>query len=286
MKAEFGHQLQRLSGYAAGFILFFAPTALFQRAVLYLLGENFEPTIHTLCFRIPIEHMLSGRFFLMGTAAAAGTILLLGIAFFFGPLFCGKLCPAGAAPEYISKLLPARVKINWSRYVSIPPLRYGYLAGFMAAPLAGGYLACAYCNYYVFDLLVNYSLRGHIVAFSSSLLLTLLFWLFLFGVFTQGGRGFCNFFCPVGALQNLFYYAGRSFSLARSLQVDPDKCINCGICIQQCPMTCMGTAGGTVQSNVHHCILCLECVAYCPCRAIRYGNRKEAQTCCKSIASG
>lgn len=262
--------MKRFAGYAIGVILFFAPFAIFQRAILYLLGQQYDPTIHTLCFRIPIEHILDGRFMAMGMVAIIGTILLLLISLFFGPLFCGKLCPAGAAPEYLSKMVPDRMKINWSRYVAVAPVRYGYLVAFMAAPLFGGYLACSYCNYYVFDLFINFIFRGYIVAFSSSLLLTLIVWLLVFGVFTQGGRGFCNFFCPVGALQSFVYYLGSKLSLTRNLTVDATACIQCGTCVRTCPMTCIQPGNDAVRANIHHCILCMECITNCPEQAISY----------------
>ncbi len=278
------YQCRRVFGYVLGFIFFFAPFALFQRAILYLLGQNYDPTIHTLCFRIPIEHILSGRFFAMGTVAVIGTIILLSIAFFVGPLFCGKLCPAGAVPEYLSKIVPARFKINWNDYVPVVPLRYGFLVGFLIAPLLGGYLACSYCNYYVFDLLVNFVFWGYAVAFSSSLLLTLILWLFLFGIFTQGGRGFCNFFCPVGALQNFVYYLGSKLSFTWRLKVHKDKCVQCGLCVKKCPMTCMNLEKTAVQSNIHHCILCLQCVANCPYQAITYDQGRKDEKECEKIS--
>ena len=268
---------RRIVGYIAGFIFFFAPFALFQRAILSVLGQNYDPTIHSLCFRIPIEHILNGRFFAMGTVAVVGTIVLLVTAFIVGPLFCGKLCPAGAMPEYLSKIAPARCTVNWNHYVPVVPLRYGFLAGFLLSPLWGGYLACSYCNYYVFDLLLNFVLRGYAVAFSSSLLVTLLLWLFLFGIFTQGGRGFCNFFCPVGALQSFVHSLGSKLSFTWKLAIQTDKCVQCGLCVKKCPMTCMHLSGNAVQANIHHCILCMECVVHCPCQAITYGQGKKEE---------
>lgn len=269
------HEGQRIVWYISGFMLFFAPVALFQRGILYVLGQNYDPTIHNLCFRIPIEHILNGRFFSMGIVAGVGTLLLLSTAFFFGPRFCGKLCPAGAVPEYLSKIMPEKYKINWHDYVEIVPVRYGFLLGFLLSPLFGGYLACAYCNYYIFDLLVNFMFWGYTVAFSSSLLVTLLFWLFIFGIFTQGGRGFCNFFCPVGALQNFVYYLGSRFSFVRRLEMHKEKCVQCGVCIKKCPMTCIRLEKNIVHGNIHHCILCMECVVHCPSKAIAYRQRKK-----------
>lgn len=86
------------------------------------------------------------------------------------------------------------MKISWSKYTDIVPLRYGMLAGFLIVPFFDGILACAYCNFYVFDLLVNYAARGYFISFTSSMLLTLLLWLVVLGIFTKGGRGFCNFY--------------------------------------------------------------------------------------------
>ena len=55
------YNLKRLTGYALGFILFYAPVALFQRCLFYLLYGSWQPqSIHGLCFRIPIEHVLDG----------------------------------------------------------------------------------------------------------------------------------------------------------------------------------------------------------------------------------
>lgn len=268
------HHLKRISGYIAGFALFFAPLAIFQRVILLSMGQHYDPAIHTLCFRIPIEHILDGTFFQRGAAAVTGTILLLAVSFFWGPLFCGKLCPTGALTEYLSRLLPDRMKINWSRYFPIPSVRYGFLAGFIIAPFWGGYLACSYCNYYTFDLIFNFILAGFsIIAFSSSLLLTMLLWLFIFGIFTQGGRGFCNFFCPVGASQNFVYYLGSFVPWHKKIIIDHDKCVNCKLCINHCPMTCMDEQQGKINYSIHHCILCMECRDICPCQAVYYGRK-------------
>ena len=270
------HHFKRTSGYITGFALFFAPLALFQRVILLAMGQHYTPTIHTLCFRIPIEHILDGRFLQRGAVSIIGTTMLLAVSLFFGPLFCGKLCPTGALTEYLSRLLPDRIKINWSNYIPVPSIRYGFMAGFMAAPFWGGYMACSYCNYYVFDLFFNFILAGYsIIAFSSSLLLTILLWFFIFGIFTQGGRGFCNFFCPVGALQNLVYFLGSNLPWHRKIIIDYDRCVNCGLCIKQCPMTCMGSKHGKVEYSMHHCILCMECRDVCPHKAISYAKKIE-----------
>ena len=265
----------RLLGYIVGFFLFFGPFAVFQRTLSGLFMKETTPTIHSLCFRIPIEHILNGQIFSMGLIAILGLLFLLIVSFVFGPLFCGHLCPAGAAPEYVSKLVPRRFKINWGRWIAVTPLRYGFLAGFLLAPFTGAYLACSYCNYYVFDLLVNYVLCGYVVAFSTSQLLTLLLWSVFMGAFTQGGRGFCNFFCPVGALQNLIYTIGCRFSFAWKLAVDPNRCNQCGLCAKVCPMTSLQVTMNGIERNKNNCILCFECMRNCHRKAISYKNDCE-----------
>lgn len=266
------YSIKKIPGYILGFILFFAPFALFQNSILYLLGsDNYQATIHSLCLRIPIEHLISGKFFALSPIMIIGTSLLLVIAFIFGPLFCGFLCPAGAVTEYLSKLTPSKLKINWSKHLPIAPLRYGFLFGFLLAPFTGGLIACAYCNFYIFDLLLNYALWGYIVAFSSSMLLTMFLWFIVFGLFTQGGRGYCLFFCPVGATQNVVHYLGSKLPFTWKLNVDKDKCKKCNRCVQVCPMTALNIKED-IEYNRHICITCLQCVKACPFKSITYGK--------------
>lgn len=266
--------LLRVLGYGAGFLLFYAPVALFQRLLNYLLtGEWQAQSIHSLCLRIPIEHLLDGKFLSYAPVSVISTLLLLTTAFFFGPLFCGRLCPAGAFTEYLSKLLPRNCKISWRRHTEIAPLRYGMLAGFCLTPFAGGILACAYCNFFLFDLLANYYTRDFFISLSSSLLLTSFLWVILFGLFTQGGRGFCNFLCPVGAAQSLAHFAGSCLDFTWRMQVDRDKCVGCGQCQQGCPMEAVSLVDGRSQISKHSCIVCGVCQHACSAQAISYRRK-------------
>lgn len=201
-----GFKYQRLLGYFLGFILFYAPFALFQKIIFFAFtGKWQQLTIHSLCFRIQTEHLLDGKLLLMSLPFIACIVILLIVTLFFGPVFCGRLCPAGAFTEYLSKVIPSRLQISWRTYTEIVPFRYGMLAGFVILPFFDSLLACAYCNFFLFDLFVNYFVFGYFISLSSSMILTLFLWAGLFGIFTKGGRGFCNFLCPVGAVQNLLY---------------------------------------------------------------------------------
>lgn len=249
------YNLKRLTGYALGFILFYAPVALFQRCLFYLLYGSWQPqSIHGLCFRIPIEHVLDGIIWRLTPISMLSTLLLLAVAFFLGPVFCGRLCPAGAFTEYLSKLVPSKFQISWHRYTEIAPIRYGMLAGFCLVPFFGGILACSYCNFFLFDLLANYYTQGYFISLTSSLLLTAIMWVLVFGIFTKGGRGFCNFLCPVGAAQGLMHALGCRLPFVLRMRIDKNQCIGCGLCAKKCPMESAELAEGKAQINQHNCI--------------------------------
>lgn len=270
------YHIRRLAGYVLGFVLFYAPFALFQRSLEYALSGRWQPmSIHSLCFRIPIEHLLDGKFLRFSAVSVLGTVILLLSACLLGPVFCGRLCPAGAFTEYLSKLVPSRWQISWRRYTEITPVRYGMLAGFCLVPFFDGVLACAYCNFFVFDLLANYYTQGYFIALNSSLLLTAVLWLGVFGLFTKGGRGFCNFLCPVGAAQSLAYAVSSRLPFVRRMQVKRQVCIGCGECAKHCPMEAVTMEQGKAAVCLHNCIVCGVCRHVCPVQAIGYGRRDD-----------
>lgn len=237
----------------------------------FVIGDDrISFTIHKLCLRIQVSNLLNGKIFNHELIFVVSFILLLLATMIFGPIYCGKLCPTGALTEYLSRLIPERFKIDWIKYADITPIRYGMLAGFMILPLFNIIVVCAYCNFYVFDLLVNYYFKGYIVALTSGLILTSIFWLVILGLFTKGGRGFCNFMCPVGAFQNLIYFWSSKLFKNFRLIVNHDKCVNCKKCINVCPMRAMHFEDNLVKNNIHNCIICGECENVCPMKVIKY----------------
>ena len=77
-------------------------------------------------------------------------------------------------------------------------------------------------------------------------------------------RPFCKYICPLGATYALF----NRLSLYR-LQVDNDKCINCGACAKVCKMG----VDPAKKTNSAECIRCGECAHACPKDAIHLGFR-------------
>ena len=100
VKIKMGFKYQRLLGYFLGFILFYAPFALFQKIIFFAFAGKWQQlTIHSLCFRIQTEHLLDGKLLLMSLPFIACIVILLIVTLFFGPVF--------AADYVLPELLPS-----------------------------------------------------------------------------------------------------------------------------------------------------------------------------------
>ena len=87
----------------------------------------------------------------------------------------------------------------------------------------------------------------------------------------KNGRTYCNTICPVGTV--LGYIAKFSFG---KIRVDNSKCIQCGICAQNCKASCIKVEKGQpVAIDYTRCITCGNCETVCNKNAI---NLKYAPT--------
>ncbi|MGA7826852.1 MAG: 4Fe-4S binding protein [Geobacteraceae bacterium] len=204
-----------------------------------------------------------------------GVALVVGIlasTFLFGRYWCSHLCPVGAAGELGSKLTPGKLKLDYS---SIPaaPVRYGYLLVYLLAPLLGlGSLCCSYCNFAAVPRLfgaafvsadLDYFLRFYgIINLGLFLLLAVL---------ARGGRAYCNFLCPVGALDALSARFGQR--VGKRMRVSPERCTACGSCRDACPTWAISVETKATIDQLS-CFPCHKCEKLCPEGAIRYGKAK------------
>lgn len=259
-------------GYLLGFLLFYEPFMLFQRITSSFLVETGFTSIHVPCARIPLANILTGQWQYSGPTSLCFCLLLIVVSLWFGPLFCGWLCPAGAFSEYLSRLLPDKYKINWAQLVPLVPLRYGFFLGFLASIILGLGIPCSYCNYYALEIFVGYLHTGQLLSSSLSLLMTFVVSNIFLGLFTKGGRGYCNLLCPVGTMCSLMHVLGQLVPGAFGMQVDKKLCVGCGLCRKKCPMQAVSITQGKAQINRHHCIVCGQCRQACPRKAIAYTN--------------
>lgn len=263
----------------AGFFLFLAPFALLTRVIYALTGNIAEPTLHTLCFRMPIDWFFAGRYYqLFGAVSFYFILAVVALSFFLGPVFCGWLCPVGAIGEGVSRALHLpdkyRIKIKDTHVTS--GLRYGFLGGFVVVAAVAGRslvediasICCRYCSSSILQnfssaIFTNVSAIGY---WHSGSLIVLFSWLVLGGVFFIGGRGWCLFFCPLGALSNLSHRIGSKFGFYNT-KFSEEKCANCEQCNVFCPMQAINR-DKSIDNSL--CINCKECTKSCKGEAYKY----------------
>ncbi|MCW2276604.1 4Fe-4S binding protein [Heliophilum fasciatum] len=264
--------LHRGIWYAVGLLLFFAPFAYYVRGVNWLLGTAQNAGVHSPCFRMPIQNLLEGKGLQILTVGGLSTILLVLSALLVGPFFCGRLCATGALPEYIGRLVPDAWKINLHQEINPVPIRYGFLVGFALTPFFAGSIACAFCNFTLIERLTTGGLWGDVGYLGSTTIITAIIWLLPLGIFAQGGRGFCSFLCPVGAVQSAIHSVGRRLGFTYKLKLAKAACVSCSACVKACPMGALRQEHGELHYQVHTCVTCRHCVALCPTKALTFGT--------------
>ena len=265
---------KRLLGYIVGFILFYEPFTLFAKLAGKFIVEPGFTSIHVPCPKIPLQEIFTGRLGECGPISLFFLGLLVVVSLIGGALFCGKLCPAGALPEFLSRLVPDKFKLDWDRLVPVVPLRYGFFVGFLFSVYGGMGLPCPYCNYYTFDILMQFLTTGSLISTLPSLLGTFILWFVILGLFTKGGRGYCLFLCPAGTFCSLLQFLGGYLPGTWRMRTDSERCVGCGLCVKQCPMRAIKLQSGKAQINPHLCIGCQECEHNCFKQAIGYNRKK------------
>lgn len=91
----------------------------------------------------------------------------------------------------------------------------------------------------------------------------------------------CSQICPSGALHRLTLKEKRQTQIGRA-EVNPDVCIQCGLCVRECPRSAITKQQGDFpQINSDLCIGCGACQAVCPVSAIKVSALKVQQTTSK-----
>ncbi|AIF52395.1 4Fe-4S binding protein [Pelosinus sp. UFO1] len=265
-------QIKRFLGYFIGMLLFFAPFAYYQKALSTWLGGPQATDIHEFCLRIPLLNLLTGKSMEILSVGFISLFLLVSVAFLFGPVFCGRFCASGALPEYLSKFLPNKYKIDWQKSVNPVPIRYGFFIGYLISPFLAGSIACALCNYNMMEKLIVGGVQGDIGPLLSTAIITAILWLGIFGIMAKGGRGFCSYLCPVGALQSAIHSLGARIGFTYKLRFIERKCVACKQCVKQCPMGALSYQDGALSYEIYNCITCRQCETVCSKKAISYGT--------------
>jgi len=276
------NRFARLGFFGLGVVLFYAPFALLVRAAGALWPASLAGTgvndVHTACLRMPLGWLTQPWMWptMAGNPISYLPVLVLpAVALAAGPLFCGWLCPAGAFPEFLGRLVPERFKYDLKDHVSLRPVRYGFFVGFLLAPFVSASICCSFCNFTHMQNIVS-AVTGDLsgLAFFSSLgVVAALVWIVPLGLFTTGGRGWCLTLCPAGAVQGLVSGVSAKLPFATRVRTDAATCTGCGSCSAQCHMRAITVEPeAETKVDLHLCDSCLDCVKGCPSGSMRYGR--------------
>lgn len=270
------HWAKRFAFFLLGIVLFYAPFAFGTKLFLQLIGKPHLGDVHSICLRMPIQWLAQPWMYstiLADPAYMVSVVILPVAALFLGPLFCGWLCPAGGLTEFMSRLIPPRFQIDLSGKLNAVPVRYGFMLGMMGIAYIGGNACCSFCNFTHTQNIIN-ALFGDFLGLTylaSFSIVSFILWFFVMGLFTKGGRGWCNFLCPAGALMGLTHSLGAKWRISRLVKIDRATCTNCNSCASVCPAWAMSRdKEKPVEINYHACNTCLDCAKACPVKAIRY----------------
>ena len=164
--------------------------------------------------------------------------------FLFGRGWCGYACWTAMILDLLPYKVPRdpRKRLGWIRYVV-----------FIVAFLFVGALFVFHVSNADHVIFVAF-IVGNAIYYVLGIILAFAF---------KDNRAFCKYICPVAVIMKPASY----FSLSR-IKVDPDKCVDCGLCLKVCPMNVEMTNPSRKRINGTECILCLTCVDTCPKKAL------------------
>lgn len=204
-------------------------------------------------------------------AGVALVVAILLVTLFASRAWCSHVCPVGGAMELGSRVVPDRWKLDFGRIPAVP-VRYGYMAVYLAAPALGiGSLCCNYCNFAAVPRLFGSAFSSADLAYflrtAGLINLGLVVGL---GFLARGGRAYCNLLCPVGAIDALVNRVAATFG--RQVRIDAARCNGCGACEGACPTAAIRIGDRTARIDPLACMPCRVCEPTCAKGAIGYGR--------------
>ena len=260
-----------------------------------LLFLDFTGTIHAW-----FGWMAKFQFLPALLALNVGVIIgLVVLTLIMGRIYCSVICPLGIFQDIIS-WFGGKAKKNRFRYSKpLTWLRYGMLALFVVAFIAGiGSIVALLAPYSAYGRIVSnlispiYLWGNNLLAYfaeqaNSYAFYTTEIWLkggatFVVAILTlvvlaylswKNGRTYCNTICPVGTVLGFL----SRFSLLKPV-IDTDKCNGCGLCARNCKAACIDSKNHAIDYS--RCVVCLDCIDKCRQGAIKYVPRKKSTATC------
>jgi ferredoxin-type protein NapH len=166
-------------------------------------------------------------------------VLILASSLVVGRLFCGYICPLGAAQELVSKLVKKQVRIDVR-------LSEAVRAAFFTAFIVAGIGLATASHFDPFSLVAPWVGPFKLLALVAVAAAAIFVY-----------RPWCTLLCPFGFLMNLT----SRLSLLK-LKIN-ENCIDCGACAKKCP-----TGQASKSSPMAECYWCGRCLKACRSGAI------------------
>lgn len=205
--------------------------------------------------------------------ALIGQLILTGLI--GGRWVCGWLCPYGFLMDIFDKLPGKRIKLH----LNFTYIKYVFLAILVISSIAYMFKEeseiLLYCSYFCpvgfYYGVLEYALTTGLESVLEQMpfIHFMLVYHFLMGLMViigsikLGGRFFCKYACPLGAVYGLF----AKISVFK-IELNNNKCVNCGKCEKVCPMD-ISILDESLRSR-SCCISCTRCVKACPSKKIEF----------------
>ena len=256
-------------------------------ACITLLFLDFTGTVHAW-----LGWMAKVQFLPAVLALNVGVVLFLVVlTLVFGRVYCSVICPLGVFQDVVAWLGKKRKRNRYAYSPAKAWLRYGVLAVFVVALVAGvGSFVALLAPYSAYGRMVQnllsplYGWGNNALAYLAERADSYAFyetevWMrslptFLIALFTfiiivvlawRGGRTYCNTICPVGTVLGFL----ARFSWLKPV-LDADKCVDCKLCSRNCKAACIDLAQHRIDYS--RCVACMDCIDKCKKGAIRYGH--------------
>ena len=259
-------------------------------AILFFVGItllflDFTGTVHAW-----LGWMAKIQFLPALLAVNAGVVVMLVLlTLVCGRVYCSVICPLGVMQDAVAWLGKKRRKNRYTYSPALSWLRYGVLAVFIVALVAGvGSLAALLAPYSSYGRIANnlfapvYGWGNNLLAYLAERADSYAFyetevWLkslptFLIALLTfvvigilawRNGRTYCNTICPVGTVLGFL----ARWSWLKPV-IDTDKCVNCKLCARNCKAACIDIANHRIDYS--RCVACMDCIGKCHKGAISY----------------
>jgi ferredoxin-type protein NapH len=229
------------------------------RKLLLLISFLLFPV--TLYYLSP-DLIIQGGFSGIITGSFLVFIALFISSLIFGRAFCGWLCPAGGLQESCAQVVDKKVKgkkANFIKYIIWVPWLLTIILAFV---MAGGVKTVDFL--YMTDHGISVSdISGFIMYF---FVVGLIMGLSLL----LGRRGMCHSICWMAPFMVIgTKIKSRLGYPSLRLRAEPGKCVGCGLCTKNCPMSLeVAKMVQADQMQNSECILCGECADHCGKKAI------------------